>query len=127
MTQLTVSGGAAYAVYEVVDHSPFVLESVQAPVFVVNAPYSCSTLSQATITVTEAPVSTVAIATMNDPTPRYIATTLGSDCQQVGDCSAIYFPVLSVTSTPVSLTGFIAWRHLQSGSISVLEQWGFCH
>ncbi len=123
MIQLTVSGGAAYAVYEVVDHSPYVLESVQAPVFVVSAPYSCSTLPQATINVSEAPVSTVSVATMTDPTPRYIASALASDCQQVGDCNAVYYPVLSVNTTPVILTG-ASLGATQAGSISVVNNGG---
>jgi uncharacterized protein (TIGR03437 family) len=30
---------------------------------------------------------------------------LGSDCQQTGDCNANYFPVLSISSAPISLVG----------------------
>jgi uncharacterized protein (TIGR03437 family) len=105
MTQLTVTGGSGYAVYEVVDHSPYVAEAVQAPVFIVNPATSCSSPTDATLTVMEAPVSTVSIATMTDPVPRYIAAALGSDCQQTGDCNQVYFPVLSVNTAPISLTG----------------------
>jgi len=123
MTQLTVSGGSAYAVYEVVDHSSFVLESVQAPVFVVNAPYSCSTLSQATITVMEAPLSTVSVPTTTDPVPRFVAAALGSDCQQVGDCNGVYFPVLSVNTSPISLTG-ASFGGTQSSPLSIVNNGG---
>lgn len=123
MTQLTVTNGSAYAVYEVVDHNPYVLESVQAPVFEVSAPYSCSTLAQATISVTEAPVSTVSVATVTDPVPRYIAASLASDCQQEGDCGAVYYPVLSVNTTPVTLNG-ASLGATQIGSISVVNNGG---
>ncbi len=105
MTQLTVTNGSAYAVYEVVDHNPYVLESVQVPVFEVSAAYNCAPLAPATLSVMEAPISTVAVATMTDPVPRYIAATLGTDCQQEGDCNAVYYPVLSINTAPINLTG----------------------
>ncbi len=105
MSQLSVSGGAAYAVYEVLDDNPFVSEAVQVPVFVVTAANNCASSLQTDLTAMEAPVSTVSVATATDPVPRYVSAALGSDCQQTGDCTANYFPVLSISSAPVNLTG----------------------
>ncbi len=105
MTPLTVTNGSAYAVYEVLDDSPFVQEAVQVPVFIVNGQTDCNVPAQATLSVLQGPISTVTTATATDPIPRYINGALASDCQQTGDCNQNYFPVLSVDSTPIALTG----------------------
>jgi uncharacterized protein (TIGR03437 family) len=52
-----------------------------------------------------APVSTVITATAADPIPRFKAVTPGSDCTQIGDCNANYFPSLTVDTTPINLSG----------------------
>lgn len=105
MSELTVSGGSAYAVYEVLDDSPYVTEAFHVPVFVVTAPNNCASSPQTFLSAMLAPISTVSIATATDPVPRFISAVLASDCQQTGDCNANYFPVLSVDTTPISLAG----------------------
>ncbi|HVW11103.1 MAG TPA: hypothetical protein VHC90_21105 [Bryobacteraceae bacterium] len=105
LTELSVANGSAYAVYEVLDDSPYVAESFQVPVFILPASSSCSGIADATLTVMAAPVSTVAVASPTAPVPRYISSVLGSDCQQAGDCNQAYFPVLSIDTTPISFTG----------------------
>jgi len=102
ISQLTLSGGATYAVYEVVDGNPGAVESAQIPVWVSNPQTACTgTTPTATFQVMVAPVSTVSTATQTDPIPRFMATTPGTDCTEVGDCSAGYFPTLSVNTTPL--------------------------
>jgi uncharacterized protein (TIGR03437 family) len=123
LTQLTVSNGTAYAVYEVLDGSPYVEESVQIPVFVLSSSSNCSQSVQPTLNVVEGPVSTVATATATDPIPRYTSVSLTSDCQQVGDCNLGYFPVLSVASTQINLTGN-AQGLAQTAAVSVLNNGG---
>ena len=123
MTQLTVTNGAAYAVYEVLDHSPYVAESVQVPVFIVNSAFSCNAGTQATLSVVEAPVSSVNIATATDPVPRYIGAALAPDCQQTGDCNQVYFPVLSIDTAPIKVTG-ASRRSSQTAPIMVLNNGG---
>jgi uncharacterized protein (TIGR03437 family) len=123
MTQLTVTNGSAYAVYEVLDDSRYVEESVQVPVFIVNPATSCPGSAQPTISVMEAPVSTVSIPTMTDPIPRYVSAALAPDCQQTGDCNQTYFPVLSVSTTPISLTG-ASLGLTQSAPLVVLNNGG---
>src|SRR3984957_7209711 len=80
VTQLQIVGGAAYAVYEVVDSNQFTVESAQFPTFLGLAANAVQTAVQTTETVTYAPVSTIAAASTNAPIPRFIATQLPDDC-----------------------------------------------
>jgi uncharacterized protein (TIGR03437 family) len=124
MTQLAVTSGSAYAVYEVVDQNSSVLESFQIPVFEASPPYSCANPAPpSTLTAMEAPVSTVSIATMTDPVPRYIASPLGSDCQLIGDCNATYDPILAVNTAPVNIAA-ASGGSPQSAAISVVNNGG---
>jgi len=123
MTQLTVSNGAAYAVYEVLDDSPYVNEAVQVPVFIVNGQTNCNVPAQATLSAVEAPISTVSVATATDPIPRYVYAPLASDCQQTGDCNQNYFPVLSLNTTPISLTG-ASLGLVQTAQVALLNNGG---
>ncbi len=105
LTELTVTGGAAYAVYEVIDQNPLAAESFQVPVFMVTAPNNCAATLQTDLSAELAPISTVSIASATALIPRFIAAALSSDCQQIGDCSGSYFPVLSLSSSPIAFTG----------------------
>jgi uncharacterized protein (TIGR03437 family) len=105
VSELDVSSGSAYAVYEVLDGRASSTESFQAPVFIANNPNNCGNALEANLSVEEGPISTVAVATATDPLPRYIHQALGSDCQHYGDCNAVYFPVLSVGTDPIKIAG----------------------
>ena len=120
VTQLQLTNGAGYAVYEVLDSSPVLTESAQIPVFVAAPATSCGTSAQTTLTAAVAPVSNVSVATQTDPIPRFIATTPASDCQLHQDCGANYFPQLQVNAAPVSLTG-ASLGPVQRGSIQVIN------
>jgi uncharacterized protein (TIGR03437 family) len=93
-SEIPLSNGAGYVVYEVLDSNSAALESAQIPTFVglanVTAP------ATATATVSLAPVSTVMTASVTAPLPRFAAVTPASDCTVLGDCGASYFPKLSV-------------------------------
>ena len=121
ISQLTLSAGATYAVYEVVDGNLGATESAQIPVWV-SAPPAAGGCTATTVLPTFAPmiapVSTVSVPTQTDPIPRFMATTPGSDCTQVGDCSAGYFPTLSVNATPLVFTA-PSLGVIQQGSIAV--------
>jgi uncharacterized protein (TIGR03437 family) len=108
----------------VIDSNPNVEESVQIPVFSVNDSLSCPSPVPATLTALLAPVSTVSVPTATDPVPRYIAAALGPDCQQEGDCSSVYFPILSVDTTPISLAVAAHGFTTQSTSVRLLNNGG---
>ncbi len=100
VSQLQIANGAAYAVYEVVDADPSRIESAQFPTFLGLAPSSVAGSVVTGENVSLAPLSTVSIATMSDPIPRFMAVAPLPDCSIVGDCSASYLPRLSVQNTP---------------------------
>jgi uncharacterized protein (TIGR03437 family) len=104
LSQVPLSSGSGYAVYEVVDSDNSTLETAQFPTFLGLAPQSVSTPVTTSSTVTFAPVSTVQTATATDPIPRFIAVAPQNDCSIIGDCSANYFPRLFVDTTAISLT-----------------------
>lgn len=91
---ITLSNGAGYAVYEVMDANNSILEDAQFPTFIgltsVTAPASAQE------SVSFAPVSAVMSASQTAPVPRFVATAPANDCSLVGDCSAGYMPALSV-------------------------------
>lgn len=105
VSEIILTGGAGYAVYEVLDSNPATVEWAQVPVFLSVPANNCSTSAQATLAPELAPVSTVAAATQTDPIPRFIATTPGSDCTVIGDCTATYFPVLKISPATITLNG----------------------
>ena len=100
-SEVTLSGGSGFAVYEVVDANPFVLESAQFPTFLGLAPSGGGDSVQTSETVSFAPVSTVGVASTNAPVPRFVDVAPPSDCTIVGDCGAPYFPLLFVDTTPL--------------------------
>jgi uncharacterized protein (TIGR03437 family) len=103
VNQVALTNGAGYAVYEVADTDPSVLESAQFPTFVSIANATAGAVAQESVSY--APVSTVMSASVNAPVPRFIAETPPSDCTIVGDCQAGYFPKLSIAPMSVQLTG----------------------
>jgi uncharacterized protein (TIGR03437 family) len=104
VTELQISGGAAYAVYEVVDSNPFSLESAQFPTFLGLAPNAVTAAVQTGESVSYAPTSGVATASATSPIPRFVAPTPPNDCGIVGDCGANYFPQLTVNPASLQYT-----------------------
>jgi uncharacterized protein (TIGR03437 family) len=82
-----------------------VVESAQIPIFVVVPPTSCPGTLIPKISEMPAPVSTVSTADATAPIPRFIATPATSDCKVIGDCTAVYYPALSVNQTAINLSG----------------------
>jgi uncharacterized protein (TIGR03437 family) len=103
VSQVSLTNGSGYVVYEVVDANPNLRESAQIPSFI-GMPAN-SAPAAATESVTLAPVSQVTTASATAPVPRFWAVTPVSDCTALGDCSAGYFPQLSVNNAgPIQLT-----------------------
>jgi uncharacterized protein (TIGR03437 family) len=99
---VTLVNGSGFAVYEVVDANPSVIESAQIPTFVVLTQATAPAVAQETLSL--APVSQTPTASVTAPVPRFAAVTPPSDCNIVGDCQAAYFPKLSVAPIPIQLT-----------------------
>jgi uncharacterized protein (TIGR03437 family) len=104
VTQLQIVGGAAYAVYEVVDSNQFKIESAQFPTFLGLAPNAVTAAVQTGESVTYAPVSEIAAASATAPIPRFLPILPLNDCGIVGDCGANYFPQLTVNTSPLQFT-----------------------
>jgi len=102
VTELQISGGAAYAVYEVMDSNAFTLETAQFPTFLGLAPNAVTTAVQTFESVSFAPASGVTTASTNAPIPRFVASIPPSDCGIIGDCGATYFPQLTVNTASLA-------------------------
>ncbi|HEV3329982.1 MAG TPA: hypothetical protein VG096_03305 [Bryobacteraceae bacterium] len=101
-SEVALSNGSGYAVYEVLDANPAVRETAQFPTFLVLTQITGPAVAQQSLSL--APVSAMAAASATDPVPRFVASAPASDCGIVGDCQAGYFPKLSVAPIPINLT-----------------------
>lgn len=102
-TQVPLTNGSGFIVYEVVDANPSAAESAQFPTFI--AISSVTAPATASETVSFAPVSTAMTASATAPIPRFEnSTTPPDDCSLLGDCNAGYFPKLSAVTIGVNLT-----------------------
>lgn len=99
VTELPLTAGVAYAVYEVMDANPTGMEFAQFPTFLGLAPNLVQNDVQTAEGVTYAAVSTVTSGTAADPIPRFLALTPPADCGIIGDCGASYFPQLQVQTS----------------------------
>ena len=96
--------GSAMVVYEVIDSSDTTQETAQFPTFLSVPPSGSGVTYVSNEMAMLAPVSTVTSADPTAPVPRFIATVAPNDCSVMGDCSAIYFPHLSVSPASFNLT-----------------------
>jgi uncharacterized protein (TIGR03437 family) len=103
VSEVPLTNGAGWAVYEVADTNPAVLESAQFPAFISVPNATAAAVGQESLSY--APVSTVMSASISAPVPRFTAGTgtPPSDCTVLGDCQAGYFPKLSIDPTSVQL------------------------
>jgi uncharacterized protein (TIGR03437 family) len=105
VSEVSVNGGNAYAVYEVMDANPALVESAQIPAFVAVGQVNCPSPLNPALVAQLAPASSVSVATATDPLPRFVSRPPVSDCQALNDCGANYFPGLTVDTTPIALFG----------------------
>ncbi len=92
VSELTMTGGAGYAVYEVVDANPGVRETAQIPTWLGAVPFSADKTLQ--------PAESVFLA----PITLFKSVTPQNDCGILADCKAGYFPQLFVDTTPIQVT-----------------------
>ncbi len=103
VSQVPLTNGVGYAVYEVVSAGTTLIESAQFPTFLgLPGPVTTPTIAQEALLL--APVSTVTTASISAPVPRFASVAPASDCSIIGDCGAAYFPKLNVPDLPVQLT-----------------------
>jgi len=104
----TVTNGFAFAVYEVVDDNPFVIENAVIPVaygFVPNTPNSSPGLGNLQMSVSFAPLSTVTTASADAPIPRFCDTGVPTTVFGIARCiTNLLFPF--VTNAAGFDTGF---------------------
>ncbi|MGP8248167.1 MAG: hypothetical protein ACLQVN_27100 [Bryobacteraceae bacterium] len=104
ISAVSLSNGSGYVVYEVADAGSSAIESAQFPTFAgLPAATPPATASE---TVSYAAVSSLGTASQTAPIPRFLGTEPQSDCGLVEDCSASYFPQLSVKAQPIQLTAY---------------------
>ena len=119
---VTLTSGAGYAVYEVVDANSSATETAQIPTYF--AIPSNSGASTSTGGVSLAPVSTVGTASTTAPIPRFAAVAPPSDCTALGDCNATYYPRLQVTSTNLQATTVAGGKKIAVGNIIIKDTRG---
>jgi len=116
-SEVALTNGSGYAVYEVADANPSLIENAQFPTFLGLGRVTVPSVAYESISL--APVSTVTAASPSAPLPRFGATDPASDCNIVGDCQAAYFPKLSVLPLPLQFTAFPEGAAFQPGYIYV--------
>jgi len=124
VSEVSLSGGSGYVVYEVVDASPLLRESAQFPTFLGLPPLAGGDPVIARWSVTLAPVSTIATASASAPVPRFAAVSPASDCAALGDCNAAYFPRLVVDATPPLEYSGVAGGGHQVGYVRIVNEGG---
>ncbi len=119
VSELTIAGGSAYAVYEVVDANASIQETAQFPTFLGLAPNGTGNPVQTSEAVFFAPVSTVGNASAVAPIPRFAAVQPLSDCSIIGDCDTDAAQ-LAWDAIPLQYTAF-AGSAIQEKSFTVLN------
>jgi uncharacterized protein (TIGR03437 family) len=94
LSEIPLSGGSGYLVYEVIESNPAAQESVQWPVFLLlDRPPSGP--SAPSVELRLAPVSADS-GFSGAPAPRFWAVDLPSDCPVLNDCHAAYMPLTAI-------------------------------
>jgi uncharacterized protein (TIGR03437 family) len=104
VSEVALTNGAGYAVYEVAAANPSVQESAQFPTFVSLPRFTPPAVAQETVGL--APVSSVTTASATAPVPRFTAVAMQSDCKLLGDCTTPFVapPKLSLEASPIHIS-----------------------
>lgn len=106
VSELTITNGSAYVVYEVVDANRSAIETAQFPTFLGLAPDGNRSAAETSETLSFAAVSTVGNASATEAIPRFAVLTPLADCGIIGDC-ATYLPALAVDITTIQFTALV--------------------
>lgn len=118
-----VSGGTAWAVYEVADANPSLIESAQIPIWLFTSMERANTEVVVRPTVSLAPVSDKPGSVADAPIPRFrLGAVVGDDCELVGDCTASYWPRMSATPVREASFNGASGGEAQSGHVLVKNE-----
>jgi uncharacterized protein (TIGR03437 family) len=101
VSEVPLTDGAGYAVYEVLDANSSITESAQIPTFIA---VPGGIIASTSGSVMLAPISNVGLASTDAPIPRFVLGTPSGDCSVLGDCNAGYFPHLAVSPMQLQFT-----------------------
>src|ERR1019366_7475607 len=104
VSEVTLTNGSGYAVYEVAAANPSTQETAQFPTFISLPRFTTPAVAQETIAL--APVPSVITASATAPIPRFAAVAMQSDCQIFGDCAApvVSVPKLLLEASPIHIS-----------------------
>src|ERR1035437_1379004 len=105
VSEVTLTNGSGYAVYEVAAANSSVQETAQFPTFISLPRFTPPAVAQETIAL--APVSSVTTASETAPIPRFAAVAPQSDCTIFGDCNSApaRLPKLFLEASPIFMSG----------------------
>jgi len=123
VSEVALTNGSGYAVYEVAAANSAMQETVQFPTFISLPRFTPPSVASASVAL--APVSAVTTASTTAPVPRFAAVKTISDCTIYGDCPVPLAPRLFLNASPITLTA-VAGGGLTSspGSFSVHNEGG---
>ena len=128
VSEVTLTNGSGYAVYEVADANSSTQESAQFPTFITLSNVTAPAVASERVSL--APVSALASASTAAPIVRFVATSPASDCTALQDCNAGYFPKLLVDTLPLQISAIAnggimtsapAYIPIRNGSGGLLE------
>jgi len=124
VSEVALTNGAGYAVYEVAASNSSMQEAVQFPTFISLPRFTPPSVADASVTL--APVSAVTTASITAPIPRFAAVKTISDCTLYGDCPVPPAPKLFLNASPLKMSAVAAGGALTSplGSFSVHNDGG---
>lgn len=104
VSEIALSNGTGYAVYEVADSNLSAQESAQFPVFVALPRFTAPAIAQETVAL--APLSVVTTASASAPIPRFAAVAMLSDCALLPGCAVpvVRVPRLELEAAPIRIS-----------------------
>jgi len=126
VSEVALTNGSGYAVYEVAAANTSAQETAQFPTFISLPRFTAPAVAQESIAL--APVSSVITASATAPIPRFAAVAPQSDCTIFGDCNSAppRLPKLFLEATPIFMSAVAGGGAMTSapGSFRVHNEGG---
>ncbi|MBI4890106.1 MAG: IPT/TIG domain-containing protein [Acidobacteria bacterium] len=124
-SDMNVQDGTAWAVYEVQDQNKNMVENAQIPIWIFTPLERPNVEAVVRPTVSLAPVSDQAGSIPGAPLPRFRrGAPVGQDCELVNDCTASYWPKLTVTPVQEASYSLPSGGPAQAGYVTVRNDGG---